>query len=155
MPKQKVLHEKNNALISQKKRFRAVEILLKQTKRELSEIRKLETNVFKISKTAKEYDSLIITIATKSVMSDDINKMIFRNREFYYERDQKKKTTDKSKSKSESKSESESEERVSSYKCFRCGERNVVFYLRQLRSCDEGSTQIFNCRTCGNEWRKN
>lgn len=39
-------------------------------------------------------------------------------------------------------------------KCPKCGREEVTYTTVQLRSADEGSTVIYNCK-CGNSWHEN
>ncbi len=41
-----------------------------------------------------------------------------------------------------------------SFKCRRCGSKNVLVTVQQLRSADEGSTGQYTCNDCGNRWNK-
>lgn len=42
----------------------------------------------------------------------------------------------------------------SSFKCRKCGSKNVLVTVQQLRSADEGSTGQYTCNDCGNRWNK-
>ena len=39
--------------------------------------------------------------------------------------------------------------------CRKCGSKNVIVYNKQLRSADEGMTEIRVCQECGDETRRN
>ncbi len=38
-------------------------------------------------------------------------------------------------------------------KCVRCGKRNVTVNVVQLRSSDEGASELYKCNDCKHEWR--
>ena len=39
------------------------------------------------------------------------------------------------------------------YICFKCGSNNIFSITKQVRSADEGTTVLNECRDCHNKWR--
>lgn len=40
------------------------------------------------------------------------------------------------------------------YTCAKCGSKNTTFVPRQLRSADEGMTDVVTCQACSHQWRE-
>lgn len=40
-------------------------------------------------------------------------------------------------------------------KCRKCHKKTVLYFEKQIRSADEGTTVFFKCTTCGLAWRQN
>lgn len=38
--------------------------------------------------------------------------------------------------------------------CYRCGNRELEWWLIQMRKSDEGETRFYRCTKCGNTWRR-
>lgn len=39
--------------------------------------------------------------------------------------------------------------------CDNCGNDEVTYYQKQIRSADEGTTVFYTCVTCGHKWNTN
>ena len=39
------------------------------------------------------------------------------------------------------------------YSCFKCGRNNVFSIVKQVKSADEGTSVLNECRDCHNKWR--
>ena len=38
--------------------------------------------------------------------------------------------------------------------CYRCGNRELEWWLVQMRKSDEAETRFYRCTKCGNTWRR-
>ncbi|WP_455645135.1 transcription factor S [Methanosphaera sp.] len=38
--------------------------------------------------------------------------------------------------------------------CYRCGNRELEWWLIQMRKADEAETRFYRCTKCGNTWRR-
>ena len=39
------------------------------------------------------------------------------------------------------------------YTCFKCGSNNIFSIAKQVRTADEGTSVLCECRDCHNKWR--